>query len=182
MSIIRNKEKEYHNLLIKAGSKLYVAELVTELHTSYITQIWYNAIFEKKFTYTDEYIYVDKYDTGYKMNVSFSEAIENYLTTNESQILKLKEYKNEIQQDLIKLQQKPNNKYSSALNSLQNMYAKFTTLLDLVTSPTGAYKDYAEKCHRYSEEFKSEYDKLIVLIPEINQKNIEDEKKELISQ
>lgn len=48
MSIIRNKEKEYHNLLIKAGSKLYVAELVTELHTSYITQIWYNAIFEKK--------------------------------------------------------------------------------------------------------------------------------------
>ena len=173
-------EREYHDLLIKTGAKLYVSEMATEAHAAYITKVWYNAIFEKRDAYTDEYIYIDKYGTGFKFNVTFSEAIENYLTKNKTQISKLKEYKNEIQEDMIKLQQTPNSEYSSALNSIQNMYAKFNTLLDLLSSPTGAYKDYAEKWHGYSEDFKSEYDKLIVLIPEISQENIEKEKEELI--
>lgn len=181
INIRKNKEKEYHDLLIKTGSKLYVSEIVAEFHAAYITQIWYNAIFDKRDTYTDKYIYVDEYGYGFKSNVTFSKAIENYLTTNKSQISKLEEYQNEIQQDMIKLQQTPNSEYSLALNSLQNMYAKFNTVLDLVSSPTGAYKDYAEKWHGYSEDFKAEYDKLIVLIPEISQENIEDEKEALIS-
>ena len=82
---------------------------------------------------------------------------------------------------MIKLQQKPNSEYAAALTSLQNMYAKFNTVLDLVSSPTGSYKDYSEKWHSYSEEFKSEYDKLIILIPEISQENIDDEKASLLS-
>lgn len=180
--IKNNKEKEYHNLLIKTGAKLYVSEIASEFHAAYITQIWYNAIFEKRDPYTNKYIFVDKYGTGYEGKVEFNEAIENYLTANKNQISNLKKYKDEIQTDMIKLQQTPNSKYSLALNSLQNMYAKFNTLLDLVSSPTGAYKDYTEKWHEYSEDFKSEYDKLIVLIPEISQENTENEKEKLISQ
>ena len=141
--------------------------MLTEYHSSYISTIWYNAIWEKRNNYTDKYTYIDKYGYGIATWVSFQEAINNYLSDNEELLEDLKDKEKEIGIKLNQLQDMPNSDYQKYLDILTEMYSNFSSMVSLTNTPTGAYREYGEKCNEYSENFEAEYKKLLVLMPDI---------------
>ncbi len=164
----KKKEQRYTDLIISVATDLHEYETIAEYHSSYISSIWYNAIFKQRNTYTDKYAFPeDEYGYGVNMWVSFQEAINNYLLDNKELLQNLKDKEKEIETKLNELQNMPTNEYQKHLDILTEMYSKFNNMVSLVNSPTGTYKEYGEKCNKYKEEFESEYKKLLVLIPDI---------------
>ena len=49
------------------------------------------------------------------------------------------------------------------------MYTNLSMLVSLANSPTGTYKEYGEKCNEYKEQFEIEYNKLLVMLPMIEE-------------
>ena len=87
----------------------------------------------------------------------------------------LKTEQQEIKKLVLKLQEKPNEEYKDAYNKLIEMYGFFNNLVEQVISPSGNYSSYSSKYNEYVEDLKSQYDQLVVLIPEIkndNQSNV----------
>ncbi len=162
------REQEYDNLIKSIAIDIYEHEIIAELHSSYITSIWYNAIFKKHDTYTDKYVFpVDEYGYGVNTWVSFQTAINNYKSANRESLNELQNIKNELGIRLNNLQNIPNDKYKKQIDLLTEMYSKFSTLISLANTPTGTYKEYGEKCNKYKEEFRTEYEKLLILVPNI---------------
>lgn len=163
----KKKEQEYKELMKSVARDLYLNEVLAEYHSSYISTIWYNAIFEKRDNYTDKYAYIDEYGYGINMWVSFQEAINNYLLDNKELLEDLKDKEKEIGIKLNELQNTPNSEYQKYLDILTEMYSIHSNMVSLANTPTGAYKEYGEKCNEYSEDFEAEYKKLLVLMPDI---------------
>lgn len=158
----KKREKEYEELMKSVARDLYLNEVLAEYHSSYITTIWYNAIFEKRNNYTDKYT-----KNKYASWVSFQEAINNYLLDNKELLEDLEDKEKEIGIKLNELQDMPNSDYQKYLDILTEMYSNFSSMVSLANSPTGAYKEYGEKCNKYSENFDAEYKKLLILNPDI---------------
>lgn len=159
-------DKEYHDQIVVTGSKIYVNGLVSSLYCYDIGQVWYKAIFDD-FNYWDDYYQYKSSD--------FNTSIKNYLTTNKDKIDKLKEQQKEIQEEVLKLQKKPNQKYKEAYDKMIELYGAFNNLVDQATSPSGTYRDYVSKYNQYSEDLNAAYKQLVVLIPEIKDYKVQSE-------
>ena len=151
-------DKEYHDQLVVTGSKIYVNGLVSSLYCYDIGQVWYKAIFDD-FSYWDDYYQYRSDD--------FNTSISKYLTINKDKIDSLKKQQDEIKEEVLKLQNKPNQKYKEAYDKMIELYGAFNNLVDQATSPSGTYRDYVSKYHQYSEDLNAAYEQLVVLIPEI---------------
>lgn len=146
------RNKEYHDLLVETGGKIYLNSLMSELYCSEITKIWYESIFDRKSVYYGE---------------SFSKNISEYLEEHEEDMETLKSEKNKIDKMVVKLQNRPNENYKDSYDKVIELYGTYKKLTDQAISPTGTYNDYVRKYNNYSEELKSTYEQLTVLIPEI---------------
>lgn len=151
-------DKEYHDQLVVTGSKIYVNGLVSSLYCYDIGQVWYKAIFDD-FSYWDDYYQYRSDD--------FNTSISKYLTINKDKIDSLKKQQDEIKEEVLKLQNKPNQKYKEAYDKMIELYGAFNNLVDQATSPSGTYRDYVSKYNQYSEDLNAAYEQLVVLIPEI---------------
>ena len=164
-------EQEYKDLIISTSSDLYQSEKLAKFHSAYISSIWYNSIFKKRDSYTDKYAFPeDKYGYGINMWADFSDAINNYISDNCTQLELLSQKDLEFRENLNKLQSKNNKNYQNHIIILNEMYSNFSSLISLVNSPTGTYKEYVEKTHKYEENFDSEYKKILILLLEIESK------------
>ncbi len=144
------------------SSKIYVNGLVSSLYCYDIGQVWYKAIFDD-FSYRDDYYQYKSSD--------FNTSIVKYLTTNQDKMNKLKEQQEEIKEEVLKLQNKPNQKYKEAYDKMIELYGAFNNLVDQATSPSGTYRDYVSKYNQYSDDLNTAYEQLVVLIPEIKDYN-----------
>ena len=141
-------KKEYDKLLYTTGAKMYVTGIVAEYHCSRISSTWYDCI-------TSRYC------------SDFNTKINSYLTTNETSLDKLKEYKTEISTNIQKLKDLPNDDYQKRYDKLVELYGVYSKIIDQATNPSGNYTNYIRNYNSYSTEFKSIYDELKVLLPEI---------------
>lgn len=164
----QKREAEYNDSMISVAKEMYVLEVAAEYHSTYLTQIWYNAIFKNRDSYTDKYTFPeDSYGYGVRMWSDFQTAIRSYLSDNKDELQKLKEEESKINVKLSELQDIPNEQYQKHLDILTEMYSNFSMMVSLSNNPTGTYKEYQEKRNKYSEQFESEYNKLLILVPEI---------------
>ena len=66
-----------------------------------------------------------------------------------------------------KLKNVPTNDYQDAYKKIVEFYGYYSKLVDCATNPSGNYTTYISNYNNYSSDFKSAYNQLIVLIPEI---------------
>ena len=164
-----NINREYRELLVEAGEKIYTNGLIAESYCYDISKVWYNTIFKKSDSEYDIYTKSGYYIKNF--NSDFSKSVYNYLTMNSDDINELKTEQQEIEKVVLKLQEKPNEEYKDAYNKLIEMYGSFNNLVEQVISPSGNYSSYSSKYNEYVEDLKSQYDQLVVLIPEIKNNN-----------
>ena len=173
----RNQEKfdkEYHDQLVAVGSKIYVNGLLSSLYCYDIGQVWYNTIFKKHSSQYDKYTRITTKGYSYgEFNSDFNTSINKYLTINKDKINELKEQQKEIKEEVLKLQNKPNQKYKESYNKMIELYGAFNNLIGQAISPSGTYKDYISNYNQYSTELNAAYEQLVVLIPEIENYNEE---------
>ena len=169
VSITKNNQekldKEYHDQLVVTGAKIYVNGLVSNMFCYDIGKVWYMAIFDE-FSWGSEYY---KY-----RSTDFNESISLYLEDKKENLENLKKQRSEINDEILKLQKKPNEKYKDAYDKMIELYGAFNNLTDQAISPSGTYKDYVSKYNQYSEDLTAAYKQLVVLIPEIKDYKIED--------
>lgn len=150
------KIKKYDELLTSTGAEVYIDGLLSEIYCYKISDIWHDCIWESRYC-------------------DFNEEINDYLDDNESSLNKLETRKNNIGNNIKKLKSYPNKEYKATYDKLVELYGIYSKLLDMAVSPSGNYTNYIKEYNEYSSDFKSKYDELKVLQPEI-EKQVEKEK------
>lgn len=160
--VAQQAEKDYNDLLYKVGGKTYIYGLIAQAKCYDIGRVWYNSIFEKS------EIKYDKYTKGsYGGYNNFDTSINNYTSDNKESLNNLSEQKEELANDMKALRNIPNDKYKDAYNELVVFYGVFSNLVDMATAPSGSYNNYLQSYNSYSQEFENSYNKVKVLIPDI---------------
>ena len=155
-----NAKKDYEQLLIKTGGKTYIYGLVAQMRCYDIGQVWYSAIFKKRYDWDSKYY--SYYDSD------FNKAINNYTVANKDALLKLSNTKDEVAGDMKKLKNMPNDSYKETYDSIVEFYGVFSKLVDAATSPSGTYQNYITNYKKYSDDFEESYNKLKLLLPEVS--------------
>lgn len=104
-----------------------------------IKQVWFNAIYEKLDSKTDQYTrpdgyFVDDFNTALQnlfSDASFSEEIST-IKNNQSMV-----------QSLMKELKDPPNEYEDAYEALLKFYDAYTNLVNLVTGPSGSLQTFS---------------------------------------
>lgn len=164
----QQKKQEYNAVLTSLALDMNKCKETTEYHSTYISAIWYNAIFKKRDSLTDKYAFPeDEYGYGVNMWVNFQTAINSYVLDNKQAFEELEKQRQDIENNIDKLQSLKDESSKESFELITSMYGNLTNLISLSNSPTGTYKEYGEKYNKYKEEFNSEYNKLILLVPDI---------------
>ena len=140
--------QEYDSLIVETGAKIYVNGVLAQYYSSGIADSWYDCI-------------KDRYCKD------FNNSIKNYMSQNENGLTTLKDNKAEIEKNMQKLKSVPTNDYQDAYEKIVEFYGYYSKLVDCATNPSGNYTTYISNYNNYSSDFKSAYNQLIVLIPEI---------------
>ena len=140
--------QEYDNLIVKTGAEIYVNGVLAQYYSSGIASAWYDCI-----------------ENRYCSN--FSNSIKVYMAQNEKALTSLKDNKTEIEKSMQKLKSVPSNDYQDAYEKIVEFYGYYSKLVNCATNPSGNYTTYISNYNNYSSDFKSAYNQLIVLIPEI---------------
>lgn len=140
--------QEYDSLIVETGAKIYVNGVLAQYYSSGIADSWYDCIKSK---------YCSDFNT----------RIKNYMSQNEKGLTTLKDNKAEIEKNMQKLKSVPTNDYQDAYEKIVEFYGYYSKLVDCATNPSGNYTTYISNYNNYSSDFKSAYNQLIVLIPEI---------------
>lgn len=106
-------------------------------------------------TYWSDYIYDDKYD-------SIDAAVDKALDDNSYNITLLKSNHSTIKSYYSDLMVYPENcEHCNEIKiKVQNTYAIYKKLYDLVISPTGSYNDFTDNFGDYDTQLANEYDEL----------------------
>lgn len=86
---------------------------------------------------------------------------------NEEGLTKLKDNKTDIKTNMQKLKKVPTDNHQTAYEKIVEFYGYYNKLVDSATNPSGNYPTYIKNYNDYSSDFKSTYDQLVILIPEI---------------
>ncbi len=140
--------QEYDSLIVETGAKIYVNGVLAQYYSGGIADAWYDCIKSK---------YCSDFNT----------SIKNYMSQNEKGLTTLKDNKTEIENNVQKLKSVPTNDYQDAYEKIVEFYGYYSKLVDCATNPSGNYTTYISNYNNYSSDFKSAYNQLIVLIPEI---------------
>lgn len=140
--------QEYDSLIVETGAKIYVNGVLAQYYSGGIADAWYDCIKSK---------YCSDFNT----------SIKNYMSQNEKGLTTLKDNKTEIENNMQKLKSVPTNDYQDAYEKIVEFYGYYSKLVDCATNPSGNYTTYISNYNNYSSDFKSAYNQLIVLIPEI---------------
>ena len=140
--------QEYDNLIVETGAKIYVNGVLAQYYSGGIADAWYDCI-------------KDRYCKD------FNNSIKNYMSQNEKGLTTLKDNKAELEKNMQKLKSVPTNDYQDAYEKIVEFYGYYSKLVDCATNPSGNYTTYISNYNNYSSDFKSAYNQLIVLIPEI---------------
>ena len=140
--------QEYDSLIVKTGAEIYVNGVLAQYYSSGIASAWYDCI-----------------ENRYCSN--FSNSIKVYMTQNEKALTSLKDNTTEIEKSMQKLKSVPSNDYQDAYEKIVEFYGYYSKLVNCATNPSGNYTTYISNYNNYSSDFKSAYNQLIVLIPEI---------------
>lgn len=140
--------QEYDSLIVETGAKIYVNGVLAQYYSGGIADAWYDCIKSK---------YCSDFNT----------RIKNYMNQNEKVLTTLKDNKTEVEKNMQKLKRVPTNDYQDAYEKIVEFYGYYSKLVDCATNPSGNYTTYISNYNNYSSDFKSAYNQLIVLIPEI---------------
>lgn len=140
--------QEYDSLIVETGAKIYVNGVLAQYYSGGIADAWYDCIKSK---------YCSDFNT----------RIKNYMSQNEKGLTTLKDNKAEIEKNMQKLKSVPTNDYKDAYEKIVEFYGYYSKLVDCAINPSGNYTTYISNYNNYSSDFKSAYNQLIVLIPEI---------------
>lgn len=140
--------QEYDSLIVETGAKIYVNGVLAQYYSGGIADAWYDCIKSK---------YCSDFNT----------RIKNYMNQNEKVLTTLKDNKTEVEKNMQKLKSVPTNDYQDAYEKIVEFYGYYSKLVDCATNPSGNYTTYISNYNNYSSDFKSAYNQLIVLIPEI---------------
>lgn len=140
--------QEYDSLIVETGAKIYVNGVLAQYYSGGIVGAWYDCI-------------KDRYCKD------FNNSIKNYINQNEKGLTTLKDNKTEVEKNMQKLKNVPTNDYQDAYKKIVEFYGYYSKLVDCATNPSGNYTTYISNYNNYSSDFKSAYNQLIVLIPEI---------------
>lgn len=143
-----NLVQEYDSLIVETGAKIYVNGVLAQYYSGGIVDAWYDCIKSK---------YCSDFNT----------RIKNYMSQNGKGLTTLKDNKAEIEKNMQKLKSVPTNDYKDAYEKIVEFYGYYSKLVDCATNPSGNYTTYISNYNNYSSDFKSAYNQLIVLIPEI---------------
>ena len=135
-------------MIVKTGAEIYVNGVLVQYYSSGIASAWYDCI-----------------ENRYCSN--FSNSIKVYMAQNEKALTSLKDNKTEIEKSMQKLKSVPSNDYQDAYEKIVEFYGYYSKLVNCATNPSGNYTTYISNYNNYSSDFKSAYNQLIVLIPEI---------------
>lgn len=160
----------YNSLITNTISLMYSNEIKIEKHCDMISSVWYDSIMEKNNSKTSKYVCYRTGTYGKLVFNSFNKSISNYLAdeTVANDILSISEVVKTIKDNIAKLQKVPSSEYQSSYDKLVEIYGSFNSLYESIISPSGSYNDYSSKCKSNSEEFKSNYNKIIVMIPKLD--------------
>lgn len=161
---------DYNSLINNTVSLMYNSELKIEKHYDMISSIWYDSIMENSNSKTYKYVCYRTGSYGRLVFNDFNKSISNYLTdeTIAKEILAIGTVVDTVKENMTKLQKVPNNEYQSSYDKLVEIYGSFNNLYESIVSPSGSYNDYSSKCKNNIEEFKSNYNKIIVMIPKLD--------------
>ena len=140
--------QEYDSLIVETGAKIYVNGVLAQYYSGGIADSWYDCIKSK---------YCSDFNT----------SIKNYMSQNEKGLTTLKDNKAELEKNMQKLKSVPTTDYQDAYEKIVEFYGYYSKLVDCATNPSGNYTTYISNYNNYSSDFKSAYNQLIVLIPEI---------------
>lgn len=143
-----NLVQEYDSLIVETGAKIYVNGVLAQYYSGGIVDAWYDCIKSK---------YCSDFNT----------RIKNYMSQNGKGLTTLKDNKAEIEKNMQKLKSVPTNDYKDAYEKIVEFYGYYSKLVDCAINPSGNYTTYISNYNNYSSDFKSAYNQLIVLIPEI---------------
>lgn len=170
---LEEKEKQeisqYNELINNTISLMYSSEMKMEQHCNMISSIWYDAIMQNATTKTSKYTQktVGSYALRKKEFVDFNTAISNYLNDDViiKDILEVTTSVETIKKNMTDLQKIPNNQYQGSYDKLVEMYGTYNTLYESIISPSGSYTEYSKKIKSNEEQFRSNYNQIIVMIP-----------------
>ena len=166
------KVENYEKKLVETGGKIYVNGIVSQIFCYDISKVWYNTIFEVSDSKYDEYThYKTSYSNARYWNSDFNDSIQSYLKAKSKGLSSLKETKDELSKDVKDLKNIPSDKYKDTYDALVDFYGVFAKLVDSATSPSGSLSEYSKNYNSYSNDFEESYNKLKVLLPEIEKYN-----------
>lgn len=160
--------KEYEQSLVETGGKIYVNGLVSQVYCYDISKVWYNTIFKVSDSKYDEYTHYQIIAGGNSyFNSDFNDSIKNYINKNIKGLSKLDNTKEDLSKNIKELKNTPNDKYKETYAALVDFYGVFSKLVDFATNPSGSLTEYSKSYHTYSSDFEEAYNKVKVLLPEV---------------
>ncbi len=150
------KEPDYYSNMEKVSFAMLDGAAKAENAGNLIKSVWYNAIYEKRNSETDQYtMKKGKFVDDFNDALSELFADENFtnsifeIETNQSQVI-----------DLMKQLKNPPKKYEEAYSVLMAYYDNYLKMTKIVINPTGSLNTFSEDFDTYDNDTVDSYEKM----------------------
>lgn len=144
------QRKKYVKNLHSANSLLVESASHAEKIYNKTSSVWYDSIHEE--INTDTFLYAFDSTTGKFRD--FSDAlVVLYSDENFAEVINSMNSSQEAMSEVMKLLQNPPNKYSSAYDTINEMYKDYVSMVSLVSNPSGSYKTFTEEFSDLDADF-----------------------------
>lgn len=153
---LKAKEREYYSNMETVSFTMLDGAAKAENAGNQIKSVWYNAIYEKRDSETDQYTmkngkFVDDFNDALSClfeDENFINSISE-IETNQSEVA-----------DLMKQLKNPPKKYKEAYSVLKVYYDNYLKMTKTVISPTGSLNTFSENFNKYDNDTVDSYEKM----------------------
>lgn len=153
-SIIKRNQSEkisadYSENLKSATATMLLGATEAENAGNLIKSVWYNTIYEKRDSKTDEYTH----SNGYGFNDDFNDSLNALFSDDDfDSIISSIKNNQESVSELMKSLQNPPERYEEAYEAIKKFYAAYLDLTGLAINPSGSLQTYSSNFNNADTE------------------------------
>ena len=146
---------EYKSVFSEAASSMLSGAVAAETASGMIHDVWYNTIYEKSDSKTDEYTK----RSGSRFNDDFNTSLSNYMSSNSYKTLKatIVDNQRDVQERMKELQNPPD-EYKDAYEAIKELYDAYTEIVNCAVNPSGNLSSYTQSFNKADSTFSNKYD------------------------
>jgi type II secretory pathway pseudopilin PulG len=155
-------EEQYGKDIKNLNDTLLIATARAEKCGNKIHDVWYNTIWKKDDTETDEFT---KDSVTGSFNSDFNTSLKNLFSDQD-----FKKTEKAVSNDMAEITESmkalkdPPEKWADAYNAIQNFYNDYIKFENLVTSPSGSLTSYSQQFNQIDQDAVSDYSKMKLYI------------------